>query len=130
MDAAGLALGVIAAVVEIYKVVEAAYDLYLEVKDFPSTYQELYVCLQIERHRLELWGSHVLSVHEQEHIKTSPSDLKLWKLFQSILRKILDAFHDATQKMGSHVEQVDMTRREGFAGGPHLIQTFPSKTHF
>ena len=41
MNPAGLGLGVVAAVVQTYAAVTAAYDLYLGVKDSPSIYQEL-----------------------------------------------------------------------------------------
>lgn len=58
MDPAGLELGVIAAVVQTYTAVTAAYNLYLELKHLPSTYQELRMDVLIERCKLEPGESH------------------------------------------------------------------------
>ena len=54
MDPAGLGLGVVAAVVQMYSAVTAAYDLYLGAKDFPSAYHELRMGLLIEHYKLDL----------------------------------------------------------------------------
>lgn len=105
MEAASVALGIVPVVVEIYKAVEAAYDLYLKIRDFPSTFEELHICLQIERYRLTLWGAHMLSEHQQEALKTSQSDLKLWRLFYSIFQKILGAFNEAGQIVGVYGDE-------------------------
>ena len=94
MEPVGLGLGVVSAVLQTYTAVITAYDLYLEVKDFPSTYQELRMGLLIERYKFELWARHVLSEHEQDRIKMSSPDWGLWKLFESIFNKILETFEE------------------------------------
>ena len=116
MDPAGLGLGVVAAVVQIYTAVTAAYDLYLEVKDFPSTYQELRMGLLIERYKLDLWASHVLSEHEQDRVKMSSRDWGLWKLFESIFNKILECFEEYNETMENYGQHTGLPKKEGFSG--------------
>lgn len=118
MEPVSLALGVIPVVVEAYKVVETAYDFYLGFKNFPVAYQELRTSLQIEHYRLELWGKHMLSDHQQQQVKTSPGDVKLWKLFHSIFQKILDAFSEGDQAIGRYGDQGTSIQDEGLAGEP------------
>lgn len=109
MDPASAVFGIVTGVGELYRVVKATYDLYLDVRDFPSSYQELYFCFQIERQRVELWGIHVLSDQQRSELEAShnPSDVNLWKLFQTILHQILSAFHEAGARLGSYRELAD-----------------------
>ena len=51
--------GVVGSVIQGYNAVMSAYNLYLEVKDVPSEYEDLRMGLLLEHQRLELWGSHV-----------------------------------------------------------------------
>lgn len=116
MDPAGLGLGVVAAVIQTYGAVTAAYDLYLGVKDFPSTYQELRMGLLIERTKLDLWASHVLSDHEQDRVKMSSRDWGLWKLFESIFNKILETFQEHNDIMDTYGQQTGLPKQDGLSG--------------
>ncbi|KAL6713985.1 hypothetical protein ACLMJK_008479 [Lecanora helva] len=118
MEAAGLGLGIVATVVELYKVIEGAYALYLEVKHFRSTYHELYLCMEIERWRFKLWGRHVLSESHQEEAKSSPSELKLFELFESILQNVRRTFSDASDVMETYSEQALSERKNGRHDSP------------
>ena len=113
MEVTGLILGVVPAVVELYHVAEAAYDLYHEAKDFRSSYHELYVCLEIERFRIKLWGEHVLSESHLEEAKTSPSELKLFELFESILRRVCDTFSESSQRMSTYSDNTRSEHNDG-----------------
>lgn len=123
MDPAGLGLGIVAAVVQTYTAVTAAYDLYLEVKDFPSTYQELRMGLLIERYKLELWASHVLSENEQNRVKLSMSsrDWGLWKLFESIFHKILETFQEHNEIMEDYGQQTGLPKKDGLSGKDEIL---------
>ena len=101
MDGVSAGLGIVGAVIQIYGAVTTAYDLCLDVRDFPSTYHELRMGLVIERKKLELWAETVLSDGEQQRVKMSPKDWGLWKLFESIFLKMLEAFEESNQTMES-----------------------------
>ena len=116
MDPTGLSLGVISAVIQTYTAVTAAYDLYLEVKDFPSTFQELRMGLLIERYKLELWANHVLSDAEQDRVKRSSQDWGLWKLFESIFNKILEAFQEHNEIMENYGQHTGLPKKDGLSG--------------
>lgn len=116
MDPVSLALGIIPVVVQAYQFIETAYDFYLKVKEFPVAFQELHVGLQIERYRLDLWANHMLSEEQQEQLKDSPGDIKLWKLIHAIFEKILAAFEEGDQTMSVYGEQSKATPKEALAG--------------
>ena len=120
MDAAGLGLGIVAAVVELYKVIEGAYALCHEIKQFSTSYHELYLCMEIERWRFKLWGQHTLSEGHLEEAKTSASELKLFELFELILQKIHDTFSESGHVMGKYGEHVPSENKNGEVEGPHL----------
>ena len=61
MDGLSAGLGIVSGVIQSYTAVVAAYDLYLDVTDFPSTYQDIRIGFMIERYRLELWASEIIS---------------------------------------------------------------------
>ena len=61
MDGVSFGLGVVSTVIQTYTAVVAAYDVYLEVTEFPSTYQDIRIGFLIERYRLELWASEIIS---------------------------------------------------------------------
>ena len=106
----------VAAVIQTYGAVTAAYDLYLEVKDFPSTYQELRMGLLIERTKLDLWASQVLSDHEKDRVKMSSRDWGLWKLFESIFNKILETFQEHSDIMDNYGQQTGLPNKDGLSG--------------
>ena len=70
-EAVSLGAGLVSAVVDSYIAVWKAYNTYLDVKEFPSAYQDLRVGLLIEKYKLELWANHVLSEGRQEEVKLS-----------------------------------------------------------
>ncbi len=125
MDPASLGLGVVAAVIQTYTAVTAAYDLYLEVQDFPSTYQELRMGLVIERYRLQLWASHVLSEHEQNRVRASMSsgEWGLWKLFESIFNKILETFQEYNEIMENYGQQTGLAKKDELLGKDETLTT-------
>ncbi|KAM0798968.1 prion-inhibition and propagation-domain-containing protein [Usnea florida] len=114
MDPASAGLGIVAAVIQIYNAVTTAYNLYLEIQDFPSTYQEMRMGLLIERYRLQLWASHVLSEYEQNRVRTSMSSNEwgLWKLFESIFNKILETFQEHNEIMESYGQQTGVAKKD------------------
>lgn len=61
MDGVSFGLGVVSTVIQTYTAVVAAYDVYLEVTEFPSTYQDIRIGFLIERYRLELWANEIIS---------------------------------------------------------------------
>ena len=113
MEVTGLVLGVVPAVVELYHVAEAAYDLYHEAKDFRSSYHELYLCLEIERIRIKLWADHVLSKSHLEEARASPGELKLFELFESILKRVCDTFSESSQRMSTYSDNTRNERNDG-----------------
>lgn len=104
MEATGLVLGVIPAVVELYHIAEAAYDFYREVKEFRISYHELYLCLEIERFRFKLWGDHMLSEGHLEEANSSRDEDKLFALFESILKNVCDTFSESSLRMSVYGE--------------------------
>ena len=115
-DAIGLGLGVVSAVIQTYSAITAAYDVFLDVKEFPSAYQELRMGLLIERYKLELWANHVLSQAEQERVKVSRSYWPLWNLFKSIFSQILEAFQEGNQTMEDYGQYTGLPRNDGLSG--------------
>ena len=113
MEVTGLVLGVVPAVVELYHAAEAAYDFYHEAKDFRSSYHELYLCLEIERFRIKLWGDHVLSESHLQEAKTSPGESKLFELFESILKRVCDTFSESSQRMSAYSDNNRTERSDG-----------------
>ena len=104
MEVAGLVFGVLPAVLQLYQVAEAAYDFYHDVKDFRSSYHELFLCLEIERFRFKRWGDHTLSESHLEEAKAHPSEMKLFELFDTILKRVCDTFSDSAQRMSAYSE--------------------------
>ena len=131
MEVAGLAFGVVPVVVQLYQVAEAAYDFYHDVKDFPSSYHELFLCLEIERFRFKRWGDHTLSESHLEEAKADPSEMKLFELFDTILKRICDTFSDSAQRMSAYSENApsgtesrgNSTANADNATGKYSLQT-------
>ncbi len=122
MDVASLSLGVVAAVMQTYTAVTMAYDVYLAVKDFPTTYQEIRIGFLIERYRLEQWGNHVLSEPEQRRVEQSSHDEGLWKLFESVLASMFAAFQESTRTMENYNQFAGVPQKDGLAGSWPLSQ--------
>lgn len=117
----GTGLGVVSAVIQTYTAITAAYDVYLDVKEFPSAYQELRMGLLIERYKLELWANHVLSEEEQERVKISRTYWPLWKLFESIFTQILEAFQEGNQTMEDYGQHTGLPKNDGLSGKTQIV---------
>ena len=115
MDPASAVFGIVSGVIELYRVVKTTYELYTDIKDFPSTYQELYFCFQIERKRVELWGENAFSEDRKREIEESPSYESLWRFIETILHRILEAFSEAGAKIGAYGDSTN----EGLLGELH-----------
>lgn len=115
----GLGLGIVSAVIQTYSAVTTAYDVYLDVKEFPSEYQELRMGLLIERYKLELWANHVLSEGERERVKVSRRYWPLWKIFESIFTQILEAFQEGNQTMDEYGRHTGLPKNDGLSGKFH-----------
>ena len=101
MDGVSAGLGIVTGVLQIYGALTTAYDLSLDVKNFPTSYHDIRMGLVIERKKLELWALSALSETEQQRIKEahSPSDWALWKIFEAIFIQMLEAFEEGYLKM-------------------------------
>ena len=113
MEVAGLVFSAVRAVLQLYKVAEAAYDFYHDVKDFRLSYHELFLCLEIERFRFKQWGDHTLSESRLEEAKAYPSELKLFELFEAILGRVCDTFSESSQRMSAYGDDTRNERSEG-----------------
>jgi hypothetical protein len=102
----GIGLGAVSAVLQTYGAVASAYDVYLDLKEFPTAYQELRVGLLIERYRLELWANQVLSEEEQEQAKLSRKYWPLWELLNLIFHKMLEAFRTGDHTMEKYGQRM------------------------
>lgn len=116
MDPVSFGIGLVSGVIQIYGAVTAAYDTYLGVVDFPTAYQELRMGLMIERYRLELWGRHVLAEYAHDKRTLPTQEYGLWKLFEAIFSKILEAFEENNQVMEHYGAHTGLPRQEGLAG--------------
>lgn len=117
-----IGLAVVTAAIQSYTAVETAYDAYLNVKEFPSTYQELRLGLLIERYRLELWANHVLSKEKQEEVKLCQEYWPLWKIFESIFCLMIKAFQDSDQSMENYAQNMGLPRHDGLSGDFHISE--------
>ncbi|KAI4126001.1 MAG: hypothetical protein LQ338_003983 [Usnochroma carphineum] len=100
MDPTSLGLGVVSAVLQTYNAVTKAYDVYLSVKDFPSTYRELRTAFMVERYRLEQWGDQMLS--EQQQLEQSQHNAAVWKLFQAVFDAMWAAFEESNKTLEAY----------------------------
>ena len=87
-----MTFAVVPVAIELYKIVMGAYDLFLEVKEFPKAYRQLRLELLIERHRLTLWSNHVIMEKLQDGKLQSSEEVGCWRIFEMIFREMLDAF--------------------------------------
>lgn len=116
-DGLSAGLGIVSAVIQIYGAVTTAYDICLDVRDFPSTYHELRMGLVIERKKLELWSDLVLCEQERERVKMSPKDWSLWKIFESVFSKMLEAFEESHQTMENYGQHTGLPRQQDSPSG-------------
>ncbi|KAL8997008.1 MAG: hypothetical protein Q9169_003598 [Polycauliona sp. 2 TL-2023] len=98
-DGVSLGLGLVTAVLQTYHAVTSAYDVYLSVKEFPTTYRELRTAFMVERYRLESWGEKMLSDVQQQRVERGQDNLALWKLFQAVFDAMWLAFQESSRTM-------------------------------
>ncbi|KAI9855758.1 MAG: hypothetical protein M1813_009648 [Trichoglossum hirsutum] len=98
-------------VMQLYRASVAAYDLYLEAKDFPSAYLQLKFAMVIERQRLHLWA------REIGHKEQSPQDYMLWGLFKAILVKTLAALEGGSRTMEEYELDAGFPEMADITGG-------------
>ena len=81
--------------------------------------------LLIERYRLQLWASHVLSEHEQNRVRTlmSSDEWGLWKLFESIFNKILEIFQEHSDIMENYGQQTGLVKKDELSGKNETLPT-------
>ena len=115
-DGVSLGTGLVSAVIESYFTVWKAYNTYLDVKEFPSAYQELRIGLLIEQYKLELWANHVLSEEKQEEVKLSREYWPLWKIFEFIFNLMLESFQVSDQTMEACGEHTGLPKHENLTG--------------
>ena len=116
MDPTSLGLGVVSAVIQSYKAVTTAYDVYLSVKDFPSTYRELRIAFMVERYRLEQWGEHMLSEVEQKRMEQSKHNVGLWKLFQAVFDAMWAAFQESGKTLEEYGQIIGVPGKDDMTG--------------
>lgn len=116
MDPTSLGLGVVSAVLQTYNAVTKAYDVYLSVKDFPSTYRELRTAFMVERYRLEQWGDQMLS--EQQQLEQSQHNAAVWKLFQAVFDAMWAAFEESNKTLEAYGHVVGVPDTGDMSGEP------------
>lgn len=102
--------GVVGSVIQTYNAVMSAYDLYLEVKDVPSEYEDLRMGLLLEHQRLELWGSHVLAEYydEQNRSQLSQKHITTWRTMEWIFGRIKEAFIENNQILDDYGQHIGL----------------------
>lgn len=98
-DGVSIGLGVFTAVLQTYHAVTSAYDVYLSVKEFPTTYRELRTAFMVERYRLESWGEKMLSDVQQKRVERGQDNLAVWKLFQAVFDAMWVAFQESSKTL-------------------------------
>lgn len=114
-DGLSLGLGIVSAVIQTYGAVTSAYDVYLSVKEFPSTYRELRTAFMVERYRLEQWGDRMLSDVQQKRIEKE-HNVALWKLFQAVFDAMWAAFQESNKTLEDYGHIVGVPKGENMSG--------------
>src|SRR6266480_7143348 len=96
-------------VLQLYQASVAAYNLYLDVRDFPPAYLQLRFALVIERQRLKIWAREIVDKER------SPRDEVLWELFKAILRKILAALEGGARTMEEYEQDAGFPEVAGLS---------------
>lgn len=117
-DGVSLGLGVVSAVIQTYSAVTSAYDVYLSVKEFPSTYRELRTAFMVERYRLEQWGEQMLSDVQQQRIEKE-HNVALWKLFQAVFDAMWNAFQESNKTLEDYGHIVGVPKSGEMSGQLH-----------
>ncbi|KAL8718617.1 MAG: hypothetical protein Q9225_004258 [Loekoesia sp. 1 TL-2023] len=99
MDGFSLSLGIVSAVLQTYTAVTSAYDVYLSVREFPSTYRELRTAFMVERYRLEQWGEQMLSGVQKQRPDQPQHNPAVWKLFQAVFDAMWAAFQESNKTL-------------------------------
>ncbi|KAL8807402.1 MAG: hypothetical protein Q9182_000741 [Xanthomendoza sp. 2 TL-2023] len=102
MDGVSLGLGVVSAVLQTYTAVTSAYDVYLSVKEFPTTYRELRTAFMVERYRLEQWGNHMLSEVQQQRVEQGEHNKALWALYKAVFDAMWNAFQESNKTLDNY----------------------------
>lgn len=118
MDGVSLAVGIIPIVFQLYKAVSAAYDTYVDYKEFPAQYRELQCGLLIERERLRLWGENMLSTNRHGENEISQQDIGLWKLFELIFTNMANDLEIGGQMMEEYRQLAGVTKASKHLGRP------------
>ncbi|KAF6226626.1 hypothetical protein HO173_012456 [Letharia columbiana] len=102
--------GVVGSVIQAYNAVMSAYDLYLEIKDVPSEYEDLRMGLLLEHQRLELWGSHVLAEYHDERNRSRlfQKHITTWRTMEWIFSRIREAFIENNQILDDYGQQMGL----------------------
>ena len=116
MDGVSLGLGIVSAVLQTYTAVTSAYDVYLSVREFPSTYRELRTAFMVERYRLEQWGEQMLSGVQQQRVEQSQHNLAVWKLFQAVFDAMWAAFQESNKTLEDYGHIVGVPRSKDMSG--------------
>ena len=125
-DGVSLGLGVVSAVIQTYSAVTSAYDVYLSVKEFPSTYRELRTAFMVERYRLEQWGDQMLSDVQQERIEKD-RNVALWKLFQNVFDSMWKAFQESDKTLEDYGSLTGIPKGNDMSG--QLLAGYKSELH-
>lgn len=116
MEPLSLGVGLISAVVQTYTAVTSAYDVYLSVREFPSTYRELRTAFMVERYRLEQWGDQMLSGVQQKTLEQSQHNVAVWKLFQAVFDAMWAAFQESNKTLEDYGHIVGVPRNGELSG--------------
>ena len=111
VTALSVGLSAFSAVVQLYQSSVRAYDFYLSVKEFPSTYCELQLGLKIERQRLTLWARRTIHSQPKGSINPLAEDDVLWDLVRDILENMVRAFESGTQSMEKYEQSTPFSGR-------------------
>ena len=116
-------VGVVGSVIQTYNAVMSAYDLYLEVKDVPSEYEDLRMGLLLEHQRLELWGRHVLAEYydEENRSKLSQKHITTWKTMEWIFNRIKEAFLENNQILDDYGQLTGLPAQGDSSGDKKAI---------
>ncbi|KAH0552995.1 hypothetical protein GP486_006809 [Trichoglossum hirsutum] len=105
-----MSVNIVLAVQQLCGAAVAAYNLYLDVRDFPSSYLQLRLGLVIERQRLQLWAREIISQEQP------PQDEALWRLFKLILARILGTLEGSTRTMEEYELDAGFPEMAGLSG--------------
>ena len=111
-----MTFAVVPVAIELYQIVVGAYDLFLEVKEFPKAHRHLRLELLIERHRLTLWSNHVIKEKLQDEKLQSSEELGCWKIFEIIFREMRDAFDHSFSIMEGYQKAETLSAAPGPLG--------------